>query len=106
MEMPVIVSSFCAMSITIPGLHCAFPIPSHPHPPKATVVPCARSRSRVTLIHPRPPAIPVRTPSRKSPSFSQCHRLFGSLQSELLDELGENPLYNVEVLKDQLEFFP
>ncbi|KAI4300942.1 hypothetical protein L6164_034268 [Bauhinia variegata] len=31
---------------------------------------------------------------------------FDSLQSELSDELGENPLDNVEVLQDQLEFFP
>ncbi|XP_012575298.1 uncharacterized protein [Cicer arietinum] len=31
---------------------------------------------------------------------------FDSLQSELSDELGEDPLDNVEVLQDQLEFFP
>lgn len=31
---------------------------------------------------------------------------FDSLQSELSDELGENPLDNVELLQDQLEFFP
>ncbi|XP_022640688.1 exportin-7-B isoform X3 [Vigna radiata var. radiata] len=31
---------------------------------------------------------------------------FDSLQSELSNELGENPLDNVEVLQDQLEFFP
>ncbi|XP_028775804.1 exportin-7-B-like [Neltuma alba] len=31
---------------------------------------------------------------------------FDSLQSEQSDELGENPLDNVEVLQDQLEFFP
>ncbi|KAK7393039.1 hypothetical protein VNO78_21490 [Psophocarpus tetragonolobus] len=31
---------------------------------------------------------------------------FDSLQSELSDELGENLLDNVEVLQDQLEFFP
>jgi exportin-7 len=28
------------------------------------------------------------------------------LQSELSDELGEDPLDNVEVIQDQLEFFP
>ncbi|KAF7819180.1 exportin-7-like isoform X1 [Senna tora] len=31
---------------------------------------------------------------------------FDSLQSEQSDELGENPLDNVEVLQDQLDFFP
>ncbi|KAJ0043501.1 hypothetical protein Pint_18408 [Pistacia integerrima] len=31
---------------------------------------------------------------------------FESLQSELLDELSENPLDNVELLQDQLDFFP
>ncbi|XP_019428725.1 PREDICTED: exportin-7-like isoform X2 [Lupinus angustifolius] len=31
---------------------------------------------------------------------------FDSLQSELSDEIGENPLDNVEALQDQLEFFP
>ncbi|KAI9093648.1 hypothetical protein K1719_027097 [Acacia pycnantha] len=31
---------------------------------------------------------------------------FDSLQSERSDELGENPLDNVEVLQDQLDFFP
>ncbi|XP_061360451.1 uncharacterized protein LOC133304431 isoform X2 [Gastrolobium bilobum] len=31
---------------------------------------------------------------------------FDSLQCELSDELGENPLDNVEVLQEQLEFFP
>ncbi|WJX11071.1 hypothetical protein P8452_01723 [Trifolium repens] len=31
---------------------------------------------------------------------------FDSVQSELSDELGEDPLDNVEVIQDQLEFFP
>ncbi|KAK7267202.1 hypothetical protein RIF29_19867 [Crotalaria pallida] len=31
---------------------------------------------------------------------------FNSLQSELSDEIGENPLDNAEILQDQLDFFP